>query len=485
MRRSISSLAAALLFITVISHPSVVAAKDNWVSLRTEHFFVLGNAGEKEIKQVALKLEQFRAAFTILFPTIRFNTPVPTRVLIFKNSSSYDPFKIGQGTAGYFQAGPDVNHIVLTTEVRGEQNPFTVIFHEYTHLLVNNNFDNAPLWFNEGLATYNSTFSVSDDQKILLGSPIANYVFKLRDTSLLPLRTLFQVDHKSPQYNERDKRSIFYAQSWALVHYLVIGKEGRKEQLGKFLQQLNSKVPVEKAFQEAFGMTFEDMEKELRKYVSQSRYNVLKSQFTQKLAVDTSVAVSPLSEAETQAHLGDLLLHIRNPNAYVYLQNALKLDPNLAMAHASLGMVYFREGKIKEAHASLERAVAANSQNYLAHYYYAYTLSRSGPDDGPYAGRYEPEVAEKIRQHARKSLELRPDFPEAYNLLGFVSLVTGKNLDEAISSLKRALNVSPGRYDFTFMLGQLYFRQGNYKAARETLEQILKSHADERARTNT
>ena len=53
--------------------------------------------------------------------------------------------------AGYFQSGSDVNYITLTTEVHGEQNPFDVIFHEYTHLFVNNNMGNPPTWFNEGL----------------------------------------------------------------------------------------------------------------------------------------------------------------------------------------------------------------------------------------------------------------------------------------------------------------------------------------------
>ena len=43
----------------------------------------------------------------------------------------------------------------------------------------------------------------------------------LRDSKMLPLPLLFQVDPKSPYYNERDKQSIFYAQSWALMHYLI------------------------------------------------------------------------------------------------------------------------------------------------------------------------------------------------------------------------------------------------------------------------
>src|SRR5262249_37250611 len=162
------------------------------------------------------------------------------------------------------QPGPDVNYIALTTEVRGEQDPFTVIFHEYTHLLVENTFGNAPVWFNEGLAEYYSTFSITEDQRIVLGSPISNHVYLLRDNKMLPLRTLFEVDHKSPYYNETKKQGIFYAQSWALMHYLIIGKEGKVEQLGKFVDLLNAKVPMEEAFQTAFETPFAVMEKDLR-----------------------------------------------------------------------------------------------------------------------------------------------------------------------------------------------------------------------------
>ena len=155
------------------------------------------------------------------------------------------------------------------------EEPYSMIFHEYTHLLVNNTFSNAPVWFNEGLAEYYSTFKISDDQKIVLGSPIGNHVFLLRKNQMLPFRTLFEVDHKSPHYNETDKTSIFYAQSWALMHYLIIGKAGRVDQLGKFIEILNSRVPLERAFQDAFGTPFEVMEKDLRNYIRQDRYKVI------------------------------------------------------------------------------------------------------------------------------------------------------------------------------------------------------------------
>jgi len=220
----------------------------------------------------------------------------------------------------------------------------------------------------------------------------------------------------------------------------------------------------------------------LRNYVKQDRYNIIRGNLAQKIELDATVETKPLTEAESQAYLGDLLLHSNRKEAYTYLEKALKLDPDLPMAHASLGMAYFREGKVKEARASLERAVTANSQNYLAHYYYAFTLSRSNPDEGPTNDVYPPELAAKIREHLQKAIALRPDFPESYNLLAFVNLVTGKDIDETIAALKRVLITTPGQPNLKYMLGQLYLHQSEYKSAREMLEQVAPSNADEQTR---
>jgi len=197
MKRLIVPVAATLCLLLAVSQHTVIA-KDSWIGVRTKNFYLIGNAGEKDIRKVGLKLEQFREVFTRLFTNMRFNTPVPTTVVVFKSDDSYAPFKPNANTAGYFQAGQDVNYITLTTEVRGQQDPFSVIFHEYTHLLVENTFADVPLWFNEGLAEYYSTFTITDDQKVRLGTPIGSHVFLLRESTMLPLRTLFGVHHKSP-----------------------------------------------------------------------------------------------------------------------------------------------------------------------------------------------------------------------------------------------------------------------------------------------
>src|SRR5215211_6780115 len=101
MKRFIFPLAVFLCLFLVVSQQSAVAAKDTWVSVRTKNFLLLGNAGEKDIKRVALKLEQFREVFTRLFPHLRFNSPVPTTVIVFKSDNSYKPFKPHANTAGY------------------------------------------------------------------------------------------------------------------------------------------------------------------------------------------------------------------------------------------------------------------------------------------------------------------------------------------------------------------------------------------------
>lgn len=469
------TLPLALLVCFLVLSPPGASAKDNWISVKSKNFLLIGNATEKQIKQVAGRLEQFREVFSHLFPGAVLSTPVPTTVIVFKNDSSYAPFKPNSNTAGYFQAGDDVNYITLTAESRGQQDPFDVIFHEYTHLMVNNTLGNVPTWFNEGLAEYYSSFSISDDQKVVLGNPIASHVFLLREKKMLPLRTLFQVDHKSPYYNERDKQSIFYAESWALLHYLILGKGGaRANQVGAFVEAMGRNVPMEEAFQQTFSMTFETMEKELRDYIKSDRYPIMTGHFERKLGsnANAEMQVASITEAQAQAYLGDLLLHSNRADAEAYLKKALSLDPDLAMAHASLGMLRVREGKAAEARESLEKAVAADSQNYLIHYYYAYALSRSGQDSTGLVYGFPPEYVGKMRAALEKAIALRPDFVESVSLLAFVNLVTETRLDESIDMLVKARSRAKGKNDLMFMLAQLYMAKRDYQSAKELIGKI-------------
>lgn len=473
-----------LLAVVPAHHPAL--AKDNWTSVRSKNFFLVGNAEEKEIRQVAVRLEQFRDVFSRLFPRMAFTSPVPTTVIVFKSDSSYKPFRpVADGkriaVAGYFQPGRDVNYITLTTENRGEDS-YTTIFHEYVHLLVNNTLGktSVPPWFNEGIAEYYSTFDIEDDRKVYLGKLISHHLELLRTSQLVPLDKLFAVDYYSLERNKHNARGLFYAQSWALIHYLIQGNEGkRRPQLGTFVNLLRQNTPLETAFRQAFQTDYAGMLKEFQNYIQRHSYQIQIALFEKKLEFDSEMTTAPVSEAEALAYLGDLLYHIHRPeDAEPKLQEALALDPKLAMAHASLGMVFMEQKKIPEARAQLEQAIAENSTNYLLHYYYAYAMSREVMTEGQPVYGFPPETARKMRAALRRAIELNPGFPESYHLLAFTNLVTGEQLDESIVLIKHAVALSPGSEDFLFVLAQLHMRKQDFESARKVVEPLAATGAD-------
>jgi tetratricopeptide (TPR) repeat protein len=469
-----SGFGVALLLFVLIA-PLTVQAKDNWLRVQTKHFTLVGNASEKDMRQVATKLEQFRDVFTRLFSAAKVSSPVPTTVLVFKSKSSYKPFALPDA-AGYFQKGEDVNYITLSTETYAD-NPFSIIYHEYVHLLIDNTAGNVPSWFNEGLAEYYGAFAIEEDRKVHLGELIPYHLMTLREEKFLPLRKLFAVDHYSPEYNERDKRGIFYAQSWALVHYLMLTNNGeRRTQLGAFIQLVGSNVAIEEAFKRAFQTDIETMEKELKKYVAGHTFRMQVATFERKLEFDREFTVTPLTEADAQAYLGDLLLHLnRLSDADTRLQQALALDAKQPMALASLGILRARQGRFDEARKTLQEAVAGNSSNYLAHYYYAFALSREGMDTAHIVRGYSAETASLMRAELNKAIALNPNFPESYSLLAFVNTVTGEDLDKSIELLNRALKLSPGRQDLSLLVAQIHMRQQKFDLAKQVLAPLQNS----------
>src|SRR5258708_7433256 len=450
-----------------------VQAKDNWTSVRSQNFQLVGNASEKDIRLVANRLEQFRKVFALLFSSLKLNSPVPTTVIVFKSDSSYKPFKVNPNVAGYFQPGKDVNYITLTSEKLSDDQPYRTIFHEYVHLLVENTMGGTvPLWFNEGLAEYYSTFNITDEnRRVILGDVVRNHVLYLREQKLLPLRTLFAVDYKSPYYNEGNKMNIFYAEAWMLMHYLLQSEgQKRRPQLARFVDFVRSNLTVDEAFQQAFQIGIDAFEKDFRSYVQGAKYMATAVTFEKKLDFDSQMQSAPVTEGEAEAYLGDLLLHTRRLNdAESHLQQALTLSPELPMAEASFGMLRVRQGRLADARQYLEKAVAGNSQNYLTHFYYAYALSGLTFEGSQIVNSYAPEDATTMRAELRKAIALKPDFPESYALLGFINVVRNEEVDETIELLKRVVTMSRSNERVVFMLAQLYMCKQDFAEARRLL----------------
>ena len=88
-RKFLIPTCVACLLLVLHCVATTTPAKDTWTAVQSRHFKLVGNASEKEIKQVASRMEQFREVFTRLFPNMKFKTPVPTTIIVFKSDSSF------------------------------------------------------------------------------------------------------------------------------------------------------------------------------------------------------------------------------------------------------------------------------------------------------------------------------------------------------------------------------------------------------------
>ena len=101
------------------------------------------------------------------------------------------------------------------------ENPWSVVFHEYAHQLMNGNIS-APTdpWFDEGFAEYFSSIEVDSKQARVGKVPEIDYRI-LQQDGFMHIADLFKVRHDSTAYNESgDHRTVFYAESAMVVHYL-------------------------------------------------------------------------------------------------------------------------------------------------------------------------------------------------------------------------------------------------------------------------
>jgi tetratricopeptide (TPR) repeat protein len=473
-------LAAVFAFL-----PASAAAKDEWLQVRSKNFNLIGNASDKDIRKVATKLEQFRETFRQLFTKTNLSSPIPTNVVVFKSSSAYKPFKpkradgkIDEFVAGYFQPGEDVNYITLSAD-GDDADMYGTIFHEYVHFIIDTNFGKSevPPWFNEGLAEYYQTFAIEKDQEVKLGLPQSGHLALLQQNKLIPLDTLFKISNYALHQNANHSRSIFYAQSWALMHYLVQG--GKSEGLNKFLTLTMKNVPAEKAFQDAFQMNYAQMEKELKKYVAQNSYKYSMVTFKNKMVFDTEMQTATLPDAETNAFLGDLLYHTnRADDAESYLQKAIALKPDLSAANTTFGMVKMRQRKYDEAKTYLEKAINEDQKNHLAFYRYAYLLSRENRDEFGFVASYPPATTAKMREILKKAIAINPSFTESYELLAFIGLVNNEQLDESVTLLRTALKYQPGNQRYAVRIAEIYMRQNKFVEAGAIADKIAKT-ADE------
>jgi tetratricopeptide (TPR) repeat protein len=470
-------LCAALLLTTAVTSSA------EWLSVQSDHFQVIGNASERELRDIALRFEQFREFISQATTALRREAAAPpVVVIVFRDRKSYEPF-LPQANgrpmpvAGYFQPGQDVNYITLS--LQAGQDAYPLVFHEFSHLILRSYFADAPVWFNEGLAEYYSTFEVmANGRRATVGKPVSRHVALLKERRL-PLTRFFSIDRDSPAYTrDTTDRDVLYAQSWAVVHHAFHGPSRRRDQLLSFVNRLADGAGPQEAFRAAYGIELGDLETELQVYVQNRIYEYLTFELPESLVTRIKPEIGRISDAEADAWLGDLLAHLgRTEDAEARLAKALAADSKLAMAHASLGALRSRQGKHAEAMPYFKQAVALGTTNEAALFAYAYALATQGTAD-----RDGTSQAARLLERA---IELRAGYTDAKELLAYVYLVEGR-YEDVRTLLTPVVRAEPTNHDAALRLADALLRLDDLAGARALIGPVLARATDagmrERAR---
>jgi tetratricopeptide (TPR) repeat protein len=433
-----------LLLLLTIFAASLVSARDkteSWLEVRSPHFVVLTDSSEKEARHVADQFERMRLVFHAEVPRANVDPGTPIVVLALKDKKDFQSLEpeayLSKGQielAGLFMRAPDKNYVLLRLDAQGEH-PYATVYHEYTHLLCSGAAEWLPLWLNEGLAEFYQNTEIRN-KEVVLGEPSAGNVLLLRRERLMPLPILFRVDQNSPYYHEENRGSIFYAESWALTHYLrVKDRQQNTNHLREYTELVSQKVDPVTAGTRAFG-DLNQLQAALEKYVAQTTFFEFKGPLATEID-ETTFKIQAMSPAQADAVRADFLVYDqRVKDAKPLLERVLQEDPSNASAHETMGYLEFRQGNLDEAKKWYAQAIKLNSQSFLAYYYFAAITMN--------AGGLDTETKPQVESSLRTAIKLNPSFAPPYDQLAVFFGTERENLEEAHTLILNAVQMDPG-----------------------------------------
>jgi TPR repeat protein len=450
-------------------------AEERWLELRGPHFTVISDAGERDTRQLLWQFEQVRGIFEPLWPWAKLDPGRPVVVHGAKDEATlkrllpgYWEVKGGRRPAGVFLKGADAFQIVVRVDLAegapDDQNPFHTVYHEYVHLLLDLNFERMPAWLNEGLADYFGNTLVRKDS-IIRGQPLPRHLLLLRDRGLMPIPSLLRVTRESPEYNVEGKVGVFYAQSWLLVHYLMLG-EGRahNRRINELVRRLKLGQGPTEAAEAALGADLPDLGKALSRYGHGYTMPVQKGGPVPLPALEGATPRS-LPPAEVLARQAELQLDMGRPeDARRALEQALRLDAGQAAAAVGMARLALREKQRDQARSWLERAVAGGTP-YAAAYHVLAQFQMSGEP--------APQELAAAEANLRRSLELDASRAGAHADLARALLQRGQDPSQALPFAQRAVELEPADIEHRLNLAWVLSRLGRHDAARLAGEHAL------------
>jgi tetratricopeptide (TPR) repeat protein len=318
---------------------------------------------------------------------------------------------------------PEVNQMVSAV-FPDRHDTLDVIFHEYAHYAIHLSGEAIPTWMDEGLAEFLSTFRSDGPGTGILGTvPRWRAETLASGEPLLSFEELFTSEGVASTFRSEIQTQRLYAQAWALVHYMTVGN--RAGQLGLYLKALASgRTPLE-AFQDAFNVSFELLQREVRAYVKQLKLPALRITLPQT-PVAEKAPIERLSETDalsTQAHV---LLRAGAPReAEPLVKRALQLDSAHVESRLALAAIQRARLQWDEAVTTMRAIAAAAPADFAAQYYLSTDLTTVGRHD-------------EAMQAADAALALNRASPDAWLQLSVAAMAVGRSsqADAALATAK-------------------------------------------------
>lgn len=382
---------SALLRSLAVAIPLLAAAPASaeWFEASSEHFVIYADDKADDIRTFAENLERYHSA--MVYVTGRnAETPSPSnRVVIYVVGGERAMRSLaGDRRIGGFYVPRAGGSRAFVQDLRNQKGGYPdfstiILLHEYAHhfLLSSSRFA-KPRWFDEGAAEFFASASFETDGTLWLGRPAQHRAGDLAYADPVHVRELLD----PALYEARKVKGFdaFYGKSWLLYHYLTFN-EARQGQVSTYLTGLAKGMDQKAAGEAAFG-DLDQLEKELRAYLRQSRMTAIKLS-PEKLSIGT-ITLRKLSEGEAAM----MPLQIRSQRgvdaeeAAVLLAEARLVaakfpeDPGVLTA---LAEAEFDAGNDAEAIAAADRAIALDPARANAYVQKGYALfRRAGETDG-------------------------------------------------------------------------------------------------------
>jgi tetratricopeptide (TPR) repeat protein len=488
----------------------------HWIRVSSDHFSVVTDADVKKGREVAVRMEQMRAVFAQLLFKSKLKMPEPLEIVALRSDKEYvqiAPVHDGKPLAapGFFLPGEDRNYIVLNLF---EDESWRAIAHQYAHLLLNYNYPPTQPWFDEGFAEYFSSLRVNDTQVEIGGDPELDsgshsdlVATQMRTTDApkslteildapvwLAFPDLFAMKHSTANFQEGSHLSLFYAQSWITVHYLL--DKNKLSETGSYFDLVeNQKLPVDQAIQKAFGMSVPQFDQAVRDY-----FKTLKPLF---LALDASKQKGPAAEGQT-FHFpspipgenigtsskdipfaeGDALIAevtVRVPehrDAALRRLNALVNDPKLEtlVAHRAIAWDHIQRKEFGPATEELNQAMQLDPKDPWVRYELALLTYHAYQSSGQFRG------LPNLMQDLQITLDWDPDFAEAYNMLAMARL-EGGGTHSATAAMQAAIQLNPRSELYLLNMATIFMAGKKWDEATALLDRVKTSENPQIAHT--